>query len=116
MAYNNIYRQLHGEIVGESAKAIQFSITSKNGVVRVEWFPLSQVSSIHRLFNTEKQLLDILMASEWVLKQKGWLEYAGEAKPPVLSGTPTDKIPKIQDKLQHPPTSNWADMDDDIPF
>lgn len=117
MAYNNVYRQLHGEIVGESDKAIKLRVVDKvDGRDRIEWYPLSQLSSIHRMFNAETETLDILMVSEWILKQKGMLGNAGITTPPVLSGTPTKDIPKIQDKLMHPPVSNWTDMDDDIPF
>jgi hypothetical protein len=123
MAYNNVYRQLHGEIMGETEKAIKFEFcTATNeselddGAYKTEWFPLSQISSIHRFSKPDNDLSDILMISEWVLKQKGILHLAGTTAKPVLSGTPTTVIPKIQDKLQHPPVSNWTDMDDDIPF
>lgn len=115
MAYNNVFRQLHGEIMGETEKAIKFSLFNGDRQV-VEWLPLSQLQSIHRLFNEEKEQLDILMVSEWILKQKNWLDLAGTTAKPQLSGVPTTTVPKIQDKLQHPPVSNWLDMDDDIPF
>lgn len=124
MAYNNVYRQLHGEIMGESDKAIKFEFCidtedlpdGQNPDYKTEWFPLSQISSIHRFSKPDNDLTDILMISEWVLKQKGILHLAGTTAKPVLSGTATTTIPKIQDKLQHPPTSTWSDMDDDIPF
>lgn len=122
MGYNNIYRQLHGEIMGETEKAIKFEFctdtedTGDEPEYKTEWFPLSQISSIHRLAKDDNGLCDILMISEWILKQKGILHLAGIAKPPVLSGVPTAVKPTIADKLQHPPTSSWADMDDDIPF
>lgn len=122
MAYNNVYRQLHGEIMGETEKAIKFEFCIAEGetddldAYKTEWFPLSQISSIHRFSKPDNDLTDILMISEWVLKQKGILHLAGTTAKPVLSGTATTTIPKIQDKLQHPPTSTWSDMDDDIPF
>ena len=118
MGYNNVYRQLQGEIVGESAKAIKFSVyDSDQDKTITEWFPVSQLSSIHRMFDAETDTLDVLMVSEWILKQKpNMARFAGTTTPPTLSGAPTKEIPKIQDKLQHPPTSNWTDMDDDIPF
>lgn len=124
MAFNNVYRQLHGVILGETEKAIKFDFCitpenedeSEDSEYKTEWFPFSHVQSIHRFSKEDNDLLDILMVSEWVLKQKGILHLAGSKDKPVLSGTPTDVIPKIQDKLQHPPASNWLDMDDDVPF
>lgn len=126
MGYNNVFRQLHGEITGETDKAIKFEFNNtpepakgeedNEPDYRTEWFPLSQLQSIHRFSKPDNDLDDILMVSEWILRTKNILHLAGTTSKPVLSGTPTTVIPKIQDKLQHPPASSFVDMDDDIPF
>lgn len=116
MAYNNIYHQLHGQIMAQSAKAIQFQIWDDElDTFRTEWFPLSQISSIHRMYNPETETFDIIMTSEWVLKQKGWMKYSVAGKPPLAPVIPI-KSPDLSDKLKTPPVRNFSDMDDDIPF
>lgn len=125
MAFNNIYRQLHGEIVGETGKAIKFSIyCEERNANRTEWFPLSQIQSIHRMYDPSIERLDVLMVSEWILKQKGWIDYSVTGKLPLATVTqikPDPQLselfkPQLSDKLQHPPAPSRVDMDDDIPF
>lgn len=124
MAYNNVYRQLHGEIMGESEKAIklEFCIAGKDQdsglaepTYKTEWFPISQIQSIHRLSKPDNDLCDILMVSEWVLKQKGILHLAGSTSKPVLSAAtvPASAHPPVPST---PPAPSFVDMDDDIPF
>lgn len=40
-------KELSGELLRETEKAIQFRFEDDNGNIRTEWFPLSQVDEIH---------------------------------------------------------------------
>lgn len=119
----SVYRSLVGTITGETEKAVRFQIDVTAGkceeqVLKAEWFPKSQLSSIHR---NNQWAEDVIMASEWILREKGWLDFAGAAGyNPAVSTVVAQQvvpvIPKLSEKLQHPPVRNFSDMDDDIPF
>lgn len=122
MGYNNIYRQLHGEIMGETDKAIKFEVCitdnddANNGQeleFRTEWIPISQCSSIHRFSKPDNDLCDIIMVSEWILKQKGWLHLAGSTAKPKLETVTPNTSSEPTDIL---PCNSFGDMDDDILF
>ncbi len=115
--YNNVYRALYGEIMGETDKAIKFEycVSDADSVgpeFKTDWFPRSQISSIHRLSSKDNDECDIIMVSEWLLKQKGILHLASTEKPKLNVTTVSD----LSSKLTTPPAPSFADMDDDIPF
>lgn len=69
----NTYVGIHGTNLGESAKAVKFSINEINGEPfdppKTEWFPFSQ---IERIFKDPKSTgNDSLLVTEWICKQKG---------------------------------------------
>lgn len=130
----NIYRSLVGTVLRETEKAIQFQIDLSDArcpepVLKSEWFPRSQLSSIHV---SKQDNCDVIMASEWILGQKGWLDYAGAAgyNPAISTVVKNEVIPRkvlivddhesaakyLSDKLKTPPVRSFSDMDDDIPF
>lgn len=74
----NVYRALSGQITRETDKAILFMLITPEGA-KSEWFPISQTSSIHRTYDEIEGTFDVVMFSEWLLGQKGWLKYAGAA-------------------------------------
>lgn len=128
----NVYRSLVGTITGETEKAIRFQIDLTSGeceypTLRREWFPRSQLSSIH--IGSAPGGEDIIMASEWVLGQKGWLDFAGPVgyNPAVSKIVDNQVVPKNSEgkpidfnalaaKLKTPPAPSRVDMDDDIQF
>lgn len=73
MARNNIQVALNGKILGQSPKAIKFCSYDHNN--QTEWFPLSQISKIAKGESEQEDecgdKLDVLMVSEWILKEKG---------------------------------------------
>lgn len=109
MAYNNVFRSLECTILNESGKAVQVSYTGSNGLLITEWFPKSQLNGIYP--NDDITIPDVILASEWILKQKNatHLSKAVEAKLVVVTSVP---IPAIRPR----PAPNFSDMDDDIPF
>ena len=70
---NQVYIGIKGTHMGESAKAVKFSINEIEGEVfdppKTEWFPFSQITRIFKDPNSVGN--DSLMASEWLCKQKG---------------------------------------------
>ena len=120
----NVFRSLVGTITGETEKAVRFQIDVTMGkceeaIMKVEWFPRSQLSSIH--FGINDFGADVIMASEWILGQKGWLDFAGAVGyNPAISKVIAQQVvpitPKLSDKLTTPPVRSFSDMDDDIPF
>ena len=119
----NVYRSLVGTVTGATEKAVRFQIDVTLGkceepVMKVEWFPRSQLASVHEIKGLGT---DVIMASEWILGQKGWLDFAGAAGyNPAISKVVANEVipvtPKLSDKLQHPPVRSFSDMDDDVPF
>lgn len=124
-----VYRALSGQIIRETELAIQFTVhaplSQANG--NTEWFPKSQLSSIHRTYDVVEGTFDILMASEWILGQKNCLM----ASQTQAAGSPTThasvyirtQAKKDYDKMAHnrlPYKDDEkpliSDMDDDIPF
>lgn len=73
LARNSIYISVVGNHLGESAKAVKFECKEIDGTPldspKTEWFPLSQVNKIFR--DPVSQDTDYLMASQWILEQKG---------------------------------------------
>lgn len=108
MAYNNTYLALTGTITAESTKAVQFTYSVGDNLTKTEWFPKSQVA---RVIPGKEDGTDILMASEWILNQKGALKYASKTAPPLP--TPPLAHPSVPST---PPAKSFVDMDDDIPF
>jgi hypothetical protein len=58
------HRELTGEIIRETDKALQLKFTDDDDIERIEWFPLSQIKEIHR--GDE----DVIHVSEWIYAQK----------------------------------------------
>ena len=128
----NVYRSLVGKITGETEKAVRFQIdvsseANEYPIYKNEWFPRSQLSSVHVSKTPDG---DVIMASEWILGQKGWLDYAGAAgyNPAISTVVQNQVVPQqlspaaqkfkdsLSDKLKTPPAPSFVDMDDDIPF
>ena len=64
-----------GRHVGESAKAVRFIIHTVSGFdlekPQAEWFPLSQITKIHKSPDTTAERPeDYIVCSEWICKQK----------------------------------------------
>lgn len=67
----NIYKtnrdipiSLKGEIVRETAKAVQFKYEDEDDIERVAWFPFSQIFEIHRTEPAE------IKVSPWIYNEK----------------------------------------------
>ena len=67
---------LYGTKVAETARAVRFVIKSIGETAisphLSEWFPLSQVKRI--VSSPDETGRDMLMVSEWIMKEKGLLE------------------------------------------
>lgn len=126
MSRNTIFRALSGQILGETEKAIRFQVHApehhKHG--HTEWFPISQMASIHRCYDEIEGIFDILMLSEWILGQKSMLQASVE-KNPALIPVPYTSAPKREPTQQaniYSPAQTRADRlqfkadEDDIPF
>lgn len=116
MPYNNIYLALSGTIKHESEKAVLFEYLLEDGIgLKSDWFPHSQIASIHRNQSRDDELLcapDVIMASEWILRQKN-AHHLATKKNPATSSTVVRTHPKVP---SIPPAKSFVDMDDDIPF
>jgi hypothetical protein len=118
-----VFRSLVGTVTGETEKAIRFQIDITMGkceepVMKAEWFPKSQLASIHHGKDLNG---DVIMASEWILREKGWLDFAGAAGyNPAVSTVVAQQVvpiaPALSDKLKTPPVKPRCEMDDDVPF
>ena len=76
MSTKDIHITLYGTKVAETARAVRFVIKCI-GEVEIsphlsEWFPLSQVKRI--VSSPDETGRDMLMVSEWIMKEKGLLE------------------------------------------
>lgn len=116
MAYNNVYRALRGRIKRDTGKAILLVVRDPEALtpeeeVQEQWIPTSQIKSIHNLKDDFGE--SIVMASEWILKQKDWLHLSTANNPALQNTTPISSHPKVPDT---PPAKSFVDMDDDIPF
>lgn len=71
MSRNQYFHTVKGTILGESEKAIKFSVIEVADTLvdppSIEWFPFSQVETITR---TKTKDTDELTASEWILQKK----------------------------------------------
>lgn len=86
---------LSGKILGETAKAIRFSVEGVAGKrlgqsqYRTVWLPLSQVNSIvHQPPHSTED--DTLKVSEWIWKQKIEDSWSGQ-DPRNFGSSPTDE-------------------------
>jgi len=112
MRTGNTYVSISGKITRTSDKAILFSPLLKDSSFgKAEWFPRSQCLSVKESYDEIEGTFDILMASEWILGQKGMLKIAQEQKIPAPP-TPKPAVP-APPGLSSTPSSAW---DDDIPF
>lgn len=127
---SNVFRAVLGQIKRETDKALLFQPVKLSGefVGDPVWFPISQLKVIHRTFDEIEGTFDVLMASEWILGQKGLLSISGVAgvdpvsavnivkpsNPPSYITSPKDmrhnRLPYKDDE------GMLSDMDDDIPF
>lgn len=77
---SKVYRSLQGQVKRETEKAVLFVPHRPDGQLEEElWFPLSQISSIHKAYDEINGTFDIIMASEWILGVKGVLSISGAA-------------------------------------
>lgn len=69
------YYYIEGIILGETSRAIRFKIISPNypGEEVIRWFPLSQISEIHRI---NQGVEDVIKVAEWILVQEDLLHLA----------------------------------------
>jgi hypothetical protein len=127
----NVFRSLVGTVTGETEKAVRFQIDvateeHMEPIMKAEWFPKSQLASFHRMNGLGT---DVIMASEWILREKGWLDFAGAAgyNPAVSTVIAQQIVPvatnpntlyhdSLIDKLKTPPVKPRCEMDDDVPF
>lgn len=72
---------VNGTRMGETAKAVKFSISDCQGVPYhglTTWFPFSQVSK--SVTNPNEVNKDYLVVSEWIMKEKGLMPAQQEIK------------------------------------
>jgi len=84
MSTKDIHITLYGTKVAETARAVRFVIKCI-GEVDIsphlsEWFPLSQVKRI--VSSPDETGRDMLMVSEWIMKEKGLLEVVKKTTDP----------------------------------
>lgn len=134
MSLNSVFRSLQGQIKRKTEKAVLFQPMPDDLTFReAAWFPLSQLSSLHEAYDEINGTFDVLMASEWILGQKGFLSIAGAAGyNPVTSvavvkpQAPKPVTPKSDGQKRHdhmaynrlPYKDDESPVfgDDDIPF
>lgn len=125
----NIYRALSGQILGETEKAIRFQVHAPDHTKHgsTEWFPISQMASIHRCYDEIEGTFDILMLSEWILGQKSMLQASADKNPALLVAIGRKEVPAMSDAVRRMRDSMKANRlpykddegrldDDDIPF
>lgn len=105
----NTYLALQGTIKRRTEKAILFIFFDSEENAQEEWFPISQLASIHTAVNDS---YDVIMASEWILKQK-FAHHLATTKNPATTNAPTAAHPPVPTT---PPAKSFVDMDDDIPL
>jgi hypothetical protein len=71
MPRNTEFKELHGSILGESAKAIKFEVDMPGNLLHncITWFPLSQIDSITRSHDATEGL-DVIWVSAWIFQKK----------------------------------------------
>lgn len=76
---NKVYVTLTGTRLAQTAKAVKFSILQISGTPvdlpvehKIQWFPLSQIQKMTT--DPNKSGEDIIVASEWICKEKGLME------------------------------------------
>lgn len=84
-----VYRALECQIVRETEKAVLVNFKGK-----AIWFPLSQTSSIE-YGDPVMSATDIVMCSEWILREKGitFIASAPEKTSSPNNSKPDDDIP-----------------------
>lgn len=115
MRATDTVRTVQGKVQRESDKAILIRITSIGDrpfkTPRNEWFPFSQVSKIHKNPNEENS--DYLVASEWIIEQKGLMGKQFYVQP----GDPTEQTEtetQVEKEQCYDPDADI--LEDDIPF
>lgn len=125
-SFSNVYRALEGQHLGETEKAVKFKLHAPGNIKdgEIQWYPLSQITSIHRCYDEIEGTFDVLMISEWLLGQKGLLS-ASLSTNPATKNAPTvpakSEAEKKYDKMKHNRLPYKDDegpviQDDDIPF
>lgn len=124
---SKVYRSLQGQVKRETEKAVLFVPHRPDGQLEEElWFPLSQISSIHKAYDEINGTFDIIMASEWILGVKGVLSISGAAgvnpitaanvvKPNPASHVNTPRDMKYN-RLPYKDDESPVYEEDDIPF
>jgi hypothetical protein len=81
-----VYKAIEGQIAFETEKAIQFKVINKETgqVIKTEWFPKSQLATVHRSYDEIEGTFDIMLATEWILGQKGLLSVAVDKKDLII--------------------------------
>ena len=71
--HNKVFVGVKGTYLGETAKAVKFSVSEVNGEIfdpnAMHWFPFSQIEKIFK--DPQSVGNDSLMVSEWLCKEKG---------------------------------------------
>lgn len=96
---------LYGTKVAETARAVRFVIKSI-GETAISthlsvWFPLSQVQKI--VTSQDEAGRDMLMVSEWIMKEKGLLEAVKKATDPRHPPPHEDDSDDCYDQGDMPP-------------
>lgn len=70
---NTVFVGVKGTLLGETTKAVKFSVSEVNGEIfdppAMHWFPFSQIEKIFK--DAQSVGNDSLMVSEWICKEKG---------------------------------------------
>jgi hypothetical protein len=123
-----VYRSLQGQIKRKTEKALLFIVQRDPEQLAEEvWFPLSQLSSVHEGYDEINGTFDVIMASEWILGEKGMLSIAGAAGVnPVTAANIVKPVPANRPAFMDSPKDTrynrmpYKDderiIEDDIPF
>ena len=104
--------QLSGKILGETTKAVRFSVEGVAGfglsqnLFRTVWLPLSQIKTIVRQPPASPED-DTLEVSEWIWRQK--IEDSWGGNDPVKAGTSEVDLEQADD------LEDLEDYDDEVP-
>lgn len=107
--------QLSGKILGETTKAVRFSVEGVAGFglsqnsFRTVWLPLSQIKAIVRQPPASSED-DTLEVSEWIWRQK--IEDSWGGNDPVKAGTSEVDLEQADDLDD---LEDLEDYDDEVP-
>ena len=98
---NQVYVTLTGTRKAQTAKAVLFSVKAISGTPvdlenKDQWFPLSQIQKMTT--DPNKVGEDIIMATEWICKEKGLLENAARATKVKQDAHGFDKLETFPDE------------------